>query len=42
LIIDMRMKIGDYEKVVELIKLGSGIDDKLVIAHNHLGEKFAD
>ena len=38
----MRMKIGDYEKVVEMIKPGTGMDDKLELAHNNLGEMYAD
>lgn len=42
LAIQLRMKLGDWFKVVQMIKEGSGYDDILQIAYNELGNYYAD
>ena len=42
LAIQMRMKLGDWFKVVQMVKEGSGYDDILQIAYNELGNYYAD
>jgi len=42
LAIQMRMKLGDWFKVVQMVKEGSGYDDILLVAYNELGHYYAD
>jgi WD repeat-containing protein 35 len=37
LMIQLRMKIGDWFKVIQMVKEGSGYDDILLTAYNELG-----
>ena len=40
--IQLRMKIGDWFKLGQMLKEGSGYDDVLQIAYNALGDYYAD
>jgi WD repeat-containing protein 35 len=43
LAVELRMRVGDWRNVLELLKAGGGGDDELLrLAQNRLGDSFAD
>ena len=42
LALDMRQKLGDWPRVVQIIEQGSGNDESLTKAYKHLGDYSAE
>lgn len=42
LAIELRMRLGDWFRVVQLVQAGGGNDETLTLAWNKIGDYFAD
>ena len=42
LAVELRMKIGDWEKVIKMAQKGAANDQVLMKAYNSLAEEYAD